>query len=283
MKRVLVIVATHNGMKWIPRCLGSVAQDADLFVIDDVSSDGSADYVASAFPGAKLVRNTENQGFTGTNNAGMEYALGEGYDYVYLLNQDAWLLPGALLRLVEFADAHPEYGLLSPMQMTADTSVPDRNFAKALGGKTLPSSDVPVVDVPFVMAAHWLIPCRALKKTGLFSPLFPMYGQDDDWCNRARYHGYRIGVVPGAVAVHDRAYRKEAMERVIYRNFYMGSLVRLADVNRPLWERRLFVLLFAVVKAFKYGSMLPIRYLRQIRQALPAIREHRSASKKPLQ
>ena len=70
--------------------------DADLYVFDNDSTDGSADFVAAHFPQAKLVRSAENLGFSKPNNLGFDYALKHGYDYVYLLNQDAWLEEGAL-------------------------------------------------------------------------------------------------------------------------------------------------------------------------------------------
>ena len=129
-------------------------------------------------------------------------------------------------------------------------------------------------------AAHWLVPVGALQKVGLFEEeLFPLYGQDDDWCNRARYHGLKIGVVPEARGVHDRARRAEAKEKIIHRNYYSGSLVRLCDINRPLWERFCYVCLFTLVKAVKYHSTLVFKYFLQICKQLPAVREHRRNSR----
>ena len=126
------------------------------------------------------------------------------------------------------------------------------------------------------MAAHWLVPCAALKKICLFEEkLFPLYGQDDDWCNRARYHGFKIGIVPSARAVHDRAERKESKEKIVKRNYYTGSLVRLCDQNRPLWERFLYVCAFTLVKGIKYRSLLSLKYFRNICRQLPAVRAHR--------
>ena len=130
------------------------------------------------------------------------------------------------------------------------------------------------------MAAHWLIPRKALETVGMFDPLFPIYGNDDNWCDRARYHGFKVGIVPEARAVHDRAYRQEPKEKVIYRNYYMGSLARLCDINRPLWERFLFVCLFTLVKAVKYGSILPFKHFRALCRMLPEIRISRLRSAK---
>ena len=139
MRRVLVIVVTHNGMHWLERCLSSVAGDADFYVWDNDSTDGSADFVQQHFPAAKLIRSAENVGFSIPNNKGMQYALDKGYDYVYLLNQDAWLEAGALEKLVTAAEAHPEYGLLSPLQMTDGYKQLDRQFAKYYHGSAADS------------------------------------------------------------------------------------------------------------------------------------------------
>ena len=125
------------------------------------------------------------------------------------------------------------------------------------------------------------MPVKAIRQIGLFSELFPYYGQDDDWCHRAHYHLWKVGVVPEARAVHDRARRQESKERIIDRNYRVGSLVRLCDINRPLWERFLFVCLFTLVKAVKYGSFLPFKHFRSLCRQLPAIRAHRQKSKLP--
>ena len=283
--KILVIVVTYNGLRWLERCLGSVRASevpADLYVWDNDSVDGSADFVAGHFPEAKLVRSAENLGFAEANNHGMRYALDKGYDYVYLLNQDAWLEPSTLGTLIAAHQAHPEYGVLSPLQMTDGFAALDKQFSLIMKDSEGSRSDdsgsaCPPKSVPRVMAAHWLVPCKVLEKVGLFSPLFPIYGNDDNWCDRARYHGFKVGIVPEARAVHDRAYREEPKEKVIYRNYYMGSLVRLCNINRPLWERFLFVCLFTLVKAVKYGSILPFKHFRSLVRMLPEIRKTRKS------
>ena len=267
--KILVIVVTYNGRKWLDRCLGSVRESAvpaDLYVWDNDSTDGSPDFVQSHFPEAKLVRSADNLFFAEANNMGLRYALEKGYDYAYLLNQDAWLAPDTLGTLIDVSQAHPEYAVLSPLQMTDGFRELDGQFKKIMKEP-----------VRRVMAAHWLVPRKALEKVGLFDKLFPLYGNDDNWCDRARYHGFKIGIVPEAKAVHDRAKREEAKEKVIYRNYYMGSLVRLCDINRPLWERFLFVCLFTLVKAAKYGSILPFKHFGSLCRMLPEIRQARKA------
>lgn len=307
MKRVLVIVVTYNGRHWLERCLGSVSGDGrsepamtgagkaedvmpgqtglplvvDLYVFDNDSTDGSAEFVAARFPQAKLVRSAENSGFSQPNNLGMQWAMDHGYDFVYLLNQDAWLEAGALEKLVAAACAHPDYAVLSPLQMIDGYQSLDAQFAKCYHpcAKTAQNEYAPLA-VPRIMAAHWLVPVAAIRKIGLFEEeLFPLYGQDDDWCKRAQYHGLKVGVVPAARAVHDRAQRKESLERVIDRNYRVGSLLRLCDITRPLWERFLFVCLFTVVKAVKYGNILPFKHFRSLCKMLPQVRKARKAAK----
>ena len=308
MSKVLVIVVTYNGLPWLERCLGSV--QSDLYVWDNASTDGSADYVAEHFPQAHLVRSSENALFARPNNEGLRWALDHGYDYAYLLNQDASLEPGALETLLAAASEHPEYAVLSPLQLAPDGSL-DKNFAKTYGSaegthpgiasaplRPLPSRrargalamgpsllsgrgwpEIPGRVPPSepakaksLMAAHWLVNLEAVRRIGLFNEeLFPLYGQDDDWCNRARYHGYKIGIIEEAKGVHDRAQRQEPKAKLIERNYRNASLVRLADINRPLWASFLYVCLYTLVKAVKYVSLKPIGLFPGICRQLPAI------------
>lgn len=279
MKKVLVIVVTYNGTQWLDRCLSSVAREADLFVVDNDSTDGSADYVQAHFPDTKLVRSAENLGFSRPNNMGMQYALDKGYEYVYLLNQDAWLEEGALDKLVAVADAHPEYGVLSPLQYQDGYKNLDREFSKILRRAQNDKSCSYCLDVPRVMASHWLIPTRVIRRIGLFEQaLFPHWGQDDDWCNRLHFCGLKVGVVPAARAVHDRACRKDSLEVLIKRNYYTGSLVRLANPARPLSLVMGYFFLFTLVKFFKYRSLLVFKYFRQVLDQLDAVKASRARS-----
>ena len=208
------------------------------------------------------------------------------------------LEPGALDLLVAAAEAHPEFGVLSPMQYQDGYEKLDRQFEKRYAraggprydsgkakGRVIPSeaSGSPVeasgspVEVSRIMAAHWLVPVQVIERIGPFEEtLFPLYGQDDEWCQRLYFFGLKVGVIPSARAVHDRACRPESKEKLAYRNFYTGSLVRLCRYHRPLWVNFLFILPFALVKAFKYRSLLPFKYLVQIFKDLPTVKELRS-------
>lgn len=288
--KILVVVVTYNGLRWLDKCLGSVAagrfdaadaggQVVDLFVVDNASADGSADYVAEHFPSAILVRNSSNTGFAAANNLGMQYALDHDYDYVYLLNQDAWLFPETLDLLARASQTHPAYGILSPMQMQGNGLSMDSQFAKLFAG-AVPDTDATPADnntghpaagivllAARVMAAHWLIRCDALRQTGLFSEEFPIYGQDDDLCNRMRAAGWLTGIVPEAIAIHDRAQRTEDKSKLIFRNYYTGSLVRLRNPLLPRWKAWGYIIPLTFVKAVKYRSMEPFKYFIKLVKA----------------
>ena len=285
MSDVLVIVVTYNGMRWLSRCLESVS-DYDVLVVDNNSTDGSSEFISLHFPKVVLLRSNKNLGFTGGNNLGIQYAIEHGYNYVYLLNQDAWIEAGTIDKLVYAADKMPEFAILSPLQMTDDLKSLDYQFSKIYCASQTESysqnknTETDIKEVSRVMAAHWLVPVEAFLRLGLFSDLFPLYGQDDDWCNRARFHGWKIGIFSKARAVHDRATRKESKEMIIDRNYRVGSLVRLCDINKPLWNRFLFVILFTLIKTIKYLSFLPFKHFIGLCKQLPDIRRKRFFDKK---
>ena len=213
---ILTIVVTYNAMKWLDRCLGSLIQSevpTDIMIIDNGSVDGTCEYISRNHPNVRLVRSDENLGFGQANNEGLRYALEHQYRYVYLMNQDAWISKETLGALVSAMESDSTIGILSPMQMTASGDRPDPRFAKWCPEKALmeyassEDNGGEVHEIPFVMAAHWMISRECLQKTGGFSPSFPHYGEDDNFIHRALYHGFRCCICSGAGAVHDRDQR----------------------------------------------------------------------------
>jgi len=284
--KVLVVIVTWNGMRWVDRCIGSVLSSetpADAFVVDNASSDGTPEYIAGHYPGVHVVRNGSNLAFAEANNMGFRYALGNGYDYVYLLNQDAWIGPDTLGRLIGVHEAHPEFGILSPEQVCADGVTYNPVFEREVISSEKPAdAALGLYEVPFVMAAHWMVPVTTFRRAGLFAGMFPLYGNDDEYCNRVLYKGLKIGVVRGLKVVHDKQYSPQSKEQKVYRNYYMGSLVALADVRKPLALQTAYVLALTLVKALRYRSFLPFRYFFRIigRKDRRAVRELRRSIRK---
>ena len=91
-------------MKWIDKCINSVLNStlyAKIILIDNGSTDGTLEYISNNFPQAIILPNQKNLGFGKANNLGIEYALSHNCDYVYLLNQDAWIEENTLEILVK--------------------------------------------------------------------------------------------------------------------------------------------------------------------------------------
>jgi GT2 family glycosyltransferase len=162
-----------------------------------------------------LEENT-NLGFGKANNKVISYALKQGAEHVFLLNQDAYLVDNCLEKLIAFQKKNYNYGILSPIHTNSSLSRLDRNFSYYLNydknhdfysdyilGNTLQD----VYDIPFVNAAGWLLSKECLMKVGGFDPIFFHYGEDDNYCQRLLYHGFKIGVIPNALMIHDREYR----------------------------------------------------------------------------
>ncbi len=113
---VSVCIVNWNCCDVLRACLDSLHGEIqgvrlEIIVVDNASSDGAADMVAREFPDVILRRNTENYGFARANNQAAELARGR---YLFFLNNDTEIPAGALRRLVDFANANPEVGLIGP-------------------------------------------------------------------------------------------------------------------------------------------------------------------------
>lgn len=221
----LVVIVTYNGMKWIERCLDSVVNSSiplDAYIVDNGSTDGSQKFITENYPQFIFKQSATNSGFGAANNIGLKYAIERDYDYVYLLNQDAWVMTDTIATLIEINKANSNYGILSPLQINGKMDALDKNFSTFSTQNSEMLSDYifgSVKDVyatDFVMAAHWLMSKECILNVGGFSSVFNHYGEDSDYLHRVEYYGYEIGIVPSAVAVHDREFRELTKEKDLY-------------------------------------------------------------------
>ena len=250
--RVLAIIVSYNFEPWMERCLGSLQASeypVDVVVVDNCSSDCTVEIVKSRYPWVRLLQNGKNLGFGRANNVAMEIALREGYDAVFLVNQDAWVMPAALGALVAAAEKNPSCGIVSPVHLAGDGEKLDFGFAHYAGIENvqqLPAADL--VTVPFVNAAFWLVPTAVLKKVGGFSPLFYHYGEDIDFVNRLHYHNLKVAYVPTARACHDRENRA-VTHAAFLRSEYVFHLSECANINYTLSKAVAYGLLAVVKKS----------------------------------
>lgn len=289
MEKILVIIVTYNGMEWMERCLDSVTRStlpADIFIVDNGSTDGTQDYIRSCGKEIIFRQSGENLGFGRANNLGLQYAADNGYDYVYLLNQDAWVEEATFETLINVQRSHPEYGILSPMQIQANGHHMDRNFLNGVASRCVEGNFMEdlyfgtlqdVYEVKDVMAAHWLISMDCLRRTGGFSPTFRHYGEDNNYVDRVEYHGFKTGFVPATKAVHDRENRSDSLGDPT-RRINIITLVELSDITRPKpWFRLIFRHLQYI---YKYRTLRHFKSMFQCIRDLRNILENRRESTK---
>lgn len=213
--KLYIIITTYNAMPWLTKCLESTKPYA-VIVVDNNSTDETINFIKVNYPEIILLPQTKNLGFGQANNIGITYALKQGADYVFLLNQDAYLENDTIEKLIEVHKKDENFGILSPIHLNGTGDRLDRNFSHYVNYNANPDfySDfilkkplLDVYDVPFVNAAGWLITKNCLETVGGFDPVFFHYGEDDNYCQRVLFHGLKIGVVPQVFLKHDRETR----------------------------------------------------------------------------
>lgn len=268
-------------MEWLPKCLEGVKQ-SPVLIVDNNSSDGTENFIKANHPEVIILQQNKNLGFGQANNIGISYALGKGADYVFLLNQDAYLEDGSLEKLIEVSKKNPQFGILSPIHLNGKGDRLDENFSNYLNYRANPDfySDhilkkplLEIYKVPFVNAAGWLISRECLETVGGFDPIFFHYGEDDNYCQRLNYHGFRIGVVPVAILLHDREDRPAPKiingDKKYFEIMERQMKLKYADINKP-WDPELDNLIRKRKKAwlktniklnFKEGTFFRNEYL----------------------
>lgn len=213
--KVYVIIVSYNGMKWIRQCLSSLVKstiDIQIVVVDNASTDGTQDFIRENHTNVVLLEQSENIGFGLANNIGLKKALEWNCDFVFLLNQDAFVEPETIGILIQASIKNPEFGIISPIHLNEKGTYLDTSFMYYLknGGNgdflndsILNRNKKDLYEYSMINAAAWLLPVNTLKIVGGFSPLFFLYGEDDNYCQRVHYHGLKIGISPPASIRHD--------------------------------------------------------------------------------
>jgi GT2 family glycosyltransferase len=210
---VSVVIVNWNGKHLLGPCLQSLAQqtfrDFEIVVVDNRSSDGSADWVTACYPDARLLQLDRNRGFAGGNNAGITVARG---DFIALLNNDTEVDSGWLKALVRCLEDHPDVGACDSRVYFhgADMLLWAKGADYAVSGAAIQrgyrqrdSSGHEVVSEVFVAVACAALYRRsALDLVGLFDEDFFIGYEDVDLSFRLHAAGWRILNVPSAVVQH---------------------------------------------------------------------------------
>lgn len=257
-----ILVVSHNTRAMTLACLDSIVvatRDVtyEIIVVDNASTDGSPEAIAAHPSKPRLVARPDNLGFGRGNNLAFEHARGE---LLLLLNPDTIVLDGAIDRLVAFARARPEAMIWGGRTVFADGRLnpssawgrmtPWRLLCRAVGltgiapGSPLFNGEAmggwrrdTVREVDIVSGCFFLVPASLWRRMGGFDPVFFMYGEEADFCLRARALGARPAVTPEATIVHyggaSEATREGKMVKLL------AAKATLIDRHFPLAVRRL--------------------------------------------
>lgn len=223
-----IIIVSFNTKEMTLACLQSVYQNTcldvfEVIVLDNNSSDGSADAIELEFPSVKLIRSNTNHGFAIGNNIAIHQACSE---FILLLNPDTLVLDKAIDHLIEFAKRNMGAGIWGGKTLFADNSLNpnschqkmtlwnqfcrtfwlDRLFKNSpvfasehYGGWQRDS----VREVDIVTGCFFLTTLALWQELGGFSEKYFMYGEENDFCLRAQEQkGYRPKITPDACIIH---------------------------------------------------------------------------------
>lgn len=223
---ISVLIASFNTRDVLRECLQSVRRESSLLrtqiiIVDNNSVDGSQKMLEQEFPEVELIRSAVNLGFGGANNLGFQSATG---CYLVLLNSDAFLAGGALLRSVQKMDETPRCGLGGGRLVGRDGSWQPsaRRFPSLLDDLIVRSglaarfpqsrffgrfdrtwaNVLEPAEVDWVPGAYSIIRSSILESTGLFDPRFFLYYEEVDLCKRIKQQGYSICYWPDVCITH---------------------------------------------------------------------------------
>jgi GT2 family glycosyltransferase len=238
MTEIVVLILAWNGERFLGPCLRALVAQQNappyaILVVDNGSTDASANLVTRAFPQVGLLRTGTNLGFAGGNNAGLRAILGDAApgvsgqpEAVVLLNQDTEVAPNWLAAIAAGLERHPQAGILGC------TIVDPAGQIQHTGGMLEPPTfhgrhhTAPLADdapAEFVTGAAMVIRRSCLEQIGLLDSGFhPAYFEDVDYCYRARAAGFAVICLAAAHLMHHEnsslGAQSAAHQRIYHRN-----------------------------------------------------------------
>ena len=295
--KIFIIIVSYNGMKWLSNCLKSCTP-FNVIVVDNNSNDGTVTFIQKNFPEITLLQQDSNLGFGAANNIGISYALKNGADYVFLLNQDAYLEFNTVNDLIKIHKKNTDFGILSPIHLNGDGTKLDNNYSKYISlNKELQydalkqSFSQQIYELPFVNAAAWLLPRNTIENIGGFDPIFYHYSEDVNYCQRVLFHKLRIGVVPLTYVLHDREFRAkkkinnntenlEHFERSLKQSWSNINVEIENDISNTKRSLRKIILKLILKLRFSSANLHMNKYTK-LNSVLPEIKKSRERNKEP--
>jgi GT2 family glycosyltransferase len=221
-----VVIVSYNTAKLLRACLQSVYANlhpqysVEVIVVDNASTDDSAEMVRRDFPQVHLIANSENRGFAAANNQALKVAKG---NFIVLLNPDTEVVGDALWQMLAFLEAEPHAAMVGPALLYPDGTFQDGAFhfpglsqifldffplnwrllRSRLNGRyprhlyegTYPAA----FEIDFPLGACLMLPRIMLEHLGLLDESFFMYMEEIDWCYRIKTLEMPPGYLPPIV------------------------------------------------------------------------------------
>jgi GT2 family glycosyltransferase len=252
-----IVIVNWNGRALLEDCLASIEREVrgrtgqgrlttETLVVDQASTDGSADAVRARYPFAEVIELPRNVGFAAGNNAGLRRAEGR---HCALLNNDTVVLPGALERCVGYLDANPSVGVVGPQLLDPDGSKQNSihsvpNLVSEIVPKAVLETIAPwrypskryehpgPVVVEAVLGACLVVRRAVLDEVGPMPEDYFMFLEETDWCWRIRRAGYKVVHLPDARVIHVHGATSKKRLPAETRIEYHRSLYHFFEKNR---------------------------------------------------
>lgn len=225
MKQIGIVVCNYNKKEDALACIQSILeskfQDYDIYVVDNASSDGSAEAVEKAYGGqVTLLVNQENLGGSGGFNTGLRAAFEKGYPYLMCVDNDALLDENAIGNLFTFLQEHQEVGIAAAkiyhreapdyvqqfgQKIDFENFCTDVTYLNAYEDGSMPE----YVYTDAVAACALMIRRSVVEKIGFMPEENFLYWDDTEWCYLCNRAGWKVASVGNAMALHAMGAKKE--------------------------------------------------------------------------
>ena len=286
--KLSIVIVSYNVKHFLDQCLHSVQAaikgiDAEVFVVDNLSGDGSCEMVREKHPWVCLIENKQNTGFAVANNQAIRISHGE---YILLLNPDTLVQEQTFLKCIEFMDSHPEAGALGVKMIDGKGNylpeskrglpTPGVAFYKISGLiKLWPHSprfaryymghlhDDQTNEIEILAGAFMFMRKETLDKAGLLDEDFFMYGEDIDLSYRILKAGYKNFYLPETSIIH---YKGESTKKgsINYVMVFYKAMILFAQKHFTSGEARIYTSAIRVAIYLRALLSLAKRGLTQI-------------------
>lgn len=205
-----VIIVTYNHKRYLDSCIRSVLKQdhpLEVIVVDNCSSDGTSEFIETHFPNIRLIKNTDNYGYSGGNNIGVKYANGE---YVVILNPDTIVEAGWLRELIEPLENNRNLITTSKIFLFDGLSINTCGTINHFTGLTFTRGLNENPDrynikeiISGISGCSFAIRKSDYNQLGGFDENFFVYNEDSDFSWRACLKGFKILYVPTSKVRHD--------------------------------------------------------------------------------